>query len=1103
MDRSKNRFLRLWTKPGRRRVLNFLLLFSIFISSEFTVTSQINYASSVTSESHVTSSSHSIDGNQSTYSELEAGTGIIIGIGSYSSHIEMQFPTVIPANQTSYVRIETQDNILSSLLGGTLGNLLSGIVGIALTGNQEFAVEAKNGSTVVLSGNSTNPSSFSGERLKVVIDENNHTYLAITPSQPYQSIRIANFAGSLVGLGMKKRMKVWDPYYVIQGTNCSAPKFTSYDAAGITLELLNLGGGVHNLDRAIDGNLVSHSTLSLGVVSVASNITQRAYFEGLSQPTDVFAIRLGIDPALLAITLGQGIRIKTQNGAVLVTNDILQNLLTPANITAIQSGNPVTIMITPTVPVDRVVVEMNGLLGVTVSQSLEIFEVYRISQPPVLNLNSSNLTVCEGTAASLTADAVNPADEIRWYTSTTAATPVTITPSGGVFTTGLLYNDTTFYAASGIPGCPNESVRIPVSVQVIQGPDPSTISIPVLPEYCAADSVILVAGSTNGENYQWYLAQDSTTALVSGQQVGNHTFIINNDSIIIHGLSVADSPFSIYVSVQDSVTGCWSTSGEYLETVITIIDGPTPTTTSALQEFCLSDVPTVDDIDVTEPGVVWYDSATGGTAHASTDTLTSGTYYGSLISAAGCESSVRLEVDVVINDTTAPTTTSNHQYFCLEDTATIADLDVTGGVINWYDENGNSLTTSTVLIDGGTYYATNQGSECESSASLQITVTISDLPAPTTSQTTQIFCEANTPTIADIDVNESSLVWYDENGNVLPSSTALTDSTTYYAALISTNCQSDDRLEILVVFENPYNLTLNGSVDHVCLHDTVLYSVSPGMSDYQWTITGGTIVSGGTSSDNTISVVWLDSVGTSIEITYINTGNCLIQTEHPIIVTTIGCSELSITKTVNNLHPVIGEEIIFTITVGNEGQAGVSDVIVNEVIQNGFTYVSHQASIGSYDLNNGEWTIPYLNGGETAVLTIRVKVNPTGNYSNVATIGSIGGNVTIDPDDNSSEVVVEPSCLNVYNEISPNSDGVNDYFYIDCIEQYPGNSLTVYNRYGNVVYSTNGYKNDWDGTANVSGVIGKGEQLPVGTYYYLLKIDEKEFESTGWIYIVR
>lgn len=1099
----KNKYFTIGKLPGNLLqslppLIFYLVVFSL---GGFKASSQIHYASSVVSESNVTSSNHSIDADQTTYSELEAGSGIIIGIGSYSSHIELQFPTVVPANQTSYVRIETEDNILSSLMGGTIGNLLSSIVGIALIGNQEFSVEAKSGATVVLSGSSTNPSSFSGEHLKVVVDANNHTYLAITPTQPYQSIRISNHVGSLIGLGLQKHMKVWDPYYVVQSANCVMPQFTSYDAAGLSLELLNLGGGVHNLERVIDGNLASHSTLSLGVVSVASTIVQRVYFEGVSQPADVFAVRLGIDPGLLAVTLGQGIRIRTQNGAIVVTNDLLQNVLTPADIALLQSGQPVTLYITPNAPIDRVVVEMEGLLGISVSQSLEVYEVYKISQSPQLDINGSDLIICEGGTAALIADAMDPADEIRWYESMNAATSIGITASGAPFITDVLHSDTVFYVASGVPGCPNESVRIPIAVDVIPGPDPTGITVPTFPQYCASDSVVLVAHSTYGTDFGWFLTPDTTAPVISGQQVGNHIYIVHNDSITIHGLSVADSPFSIYAGIQDTNTGCWSIPGDYAQITITIIDEPAPTTVSLEQSFCASELAVISDLQVNE-NVNWYSAPEGGEVLPSNTLLEdSVTYYASTIGAA-CESSERLEILVLINDEPSPTAAYDHQYFCVDDNPTLSDIEINGTVINWYDENGNSLPASFELVDGSTYYATNQGAECESSDSVAILISISELPAPTAENTVQVFCQADNPTIDDLVVNEAAIVWYDGDGNQLSPGTPLTDSAIYHAALVSPNCESDDRLEVLVVFENQYNVPLDGSVDNVCRFDTVIYSVPPGMSNYQWSVTGGVIVSGGSDTDNTITVVWQDSINTTIDVAYESLSGCLLHTQNPFEVNTVNCSDLIILKTVNNLHPFIGEEIVFTVTVTNTGQGSFSDVIVSEVIQDGFTYVSHQSTSGNYDQVNGVWTIPYLGDGQSVVLTITVVVNPTGNYSNVAAIISAGGN-DIDTDNNTSEVIVNPDCLTIYNHISPNGDGVNDYFHIDCIEEYPDNSVTIYNRYGNVVYSTTGYQNDWNGVANVSGVFGKGEPLPVGTYYYLLKIEEKDFESSGWIYIVR
>jgi gliding motility-associated-like protein len=67
---------------------------------------------------------------------------------------------------------------------------------------------------------------------------------------------------------------------------------------------------------------------------------------------------------------------------------------------------------------------------------------------------------------------------------------------------------------------------------------------------------------------------------------------------------------------------------------------------------------------------------------------------------------------------------------------------------------------------------------------------------------------------------------------------------------------------------------------------------------------------------------------------------------------------------------------------------------------------------------------------------------------------------------------------------SPNEDGNNDRFVIHGIEVYPNNSIIVFNRWGNIVYKNDGYKNDWDGHSN------NGIELPDGTYFVILETDK-------------
>jgi gliding motility-associated-like protein len=86
---------------------------------------------------------------------------------------------------------------------------------------------------------------------------------------------------------------------------------------------------------------------------------------------------------------------------------------------------------------------------------------------------------------------------------------------------------------------------------------------------------------------------------------------------------------------------------------------------------------------------------------------------------------------------------------------------------------------------------------------------------------------------------------------------------------------------------------------------------------------------------------------------------------------------------------------------------------------------------------------------------------------------------------------------------TPGGDGLNDIFFIEGIENYPGNELTIFNRWGSIVFNVKDYENNWAGTTNSRLKIG-GEELPSGTYYYVLDTNSEEFGVlTGFVQIKR
>lgn len=352
-------------------------------------------------------------------------------------------------------------------------------------------------------------------------------------------------------------------------------------------------------------------------------------------------------------------------------------------------------------------------------------------------------------------------------------------------------------------------------------------------------------------------------------------------------------------------------------------------------------------------------------------------------------------------------------------------------------------------------------------------------------------------------MNQSNVVWYSTptGGTPLAANTPLT-AAIYYATLLSntTNgCANAARLAITVGFENDALYQITSSDDTPCVFQGVTYSIANGKSNYVWSVTNGTITSGGGVTDGSVTISWSDIGSGTVTVTYVNT--CDETTTKTLNVTVATCSDLTITNTVSNPTPNFGDEIVFTITVNNVGQGTIINTLVSELIPSGYELVSSSTTAGVYDPATQVWTIPTLNAGESETLEVRVIVLPNGNYLNVATI-EISTPLDVDPTNNTASASINPICLTVYNEFTPNSDGANDLFRIDCIESYPNNELKVFNRYGSLVYSKKGYENDWDGTANVSGVINRGDMLPTGTYFYVIDIGDGKIKK-GWLSIMR
>lgn len=96
-----------------------------------------------------------------------------------------------------------------------------------------------------------------------------------------------------------------------------------------------------------------------------------------------------------------------------------------------------------------------------------------------------------------------------------------------------------------------------------------------------------------------------------------------------------------------------------------------------------------------------------------------------------------------------------------------------------------------------------------------------------------------------------------------------------------------------------------------------------------------------------------------------------------------------------------------------------------------------------------------------------------------------------------SVIITVLPAINFPDGISPNGDGKNDVWIIDFIEEYPENVVEIYNRWGELLFHAEGYQQDWDGTY-------EGKELPIGTYYYIIDLNDESIEPfTGPLTILR
>ncbi|HCT30888.1 MAG TPA: hypothetical protein DIW31_09175, partial [Bacteroidales bacterium] len=377
----------------------------------------------------------------------------------------------------------------------------------------------------------------------------------------------------------------------------------------------------------------------------------------------------------------------------------------------------------------------------------------------------------------------------------------------------------------------------------------------------------------------------------------------------------------------------------------------------------------------------------------------------------------------------APTATAT-QSFC--GSATVANLAATapvGSNVKWYAaaSGGSALAGATALVNGSTYYAESENSTtlCVSSSRTAVTVTINSLPAAPTATAAQSFC--GSATIADLSATApvgSTVKWYaaSSGGSTLTGATALVNSTTYYAESENTTtfCISNSRTAVTVTINVlPAAPTASVTTQPTCADATGTITITaPTGAGMTYSIDGSTYT-------NTTGIFTSVPVGT-YTVTAKSTEGCISPATTSVTLNAPICTNLSITKTVDNSTPNVGSTVEFTLTVTNNGPDNATGVTVTDNLPSGYTYVSDDG-LGAYNVGTGVWAIGNLNNGATAILNITATVKTTGNYANTATVN--GDQTDPTPANNTSTntpVPVDQCNLSIDKSVNNGSPNVGD-----------------------------------------------------------------------------
>jgi gliding motility-associated-like protein len=604
---------------------------------------------------------------------------------------------------------------------------------------------------------------------------------------------------------------------------------------------------------------------------------------------------------------------------------------------------------------------------------------------------------------------------------------------------------------------------------------------------------ISISGGTPGYTYSW--SNLETTEDISGLTAGTYTVtVLDANNCGVQFSYVVSQPDPMFVSVQLTLPLC---NGDATGAIDATPFGGTPPYTFSWVSgtFTSSD----EDLSGLRAGVynVTLTDARGCEFTDSFAIIQPDSLNTSLISiAANCSGSNDGAIDLIVTGGTQP-----YDFFwsTWEFTQNIGNLDGGRYVVIVTDANGcrkidsidvyvpDPLTVIGVpkgagcgadangeigiTASGGTppyRYFWHDGITTEDRTSLSaglycVTVTddkgcsvtncwlVSSLPKPLVGFTFDNVCLGEAALFINNTQLASGTVTYNWDFGVTPPQTSTQSHPSFVyqapgAYTVTLAAESDkgcvDTLRrSIIVYELPdADITVSGSTPGECAVDTAFLSVTFDDDNlYLW------------SNGATANSIYT-TVSNNFRVTVTNANGCVSVDAIDVFVLSQG-----------------------SITISNDTTISLGFSVQLEAT--GGAFYSWTPTVG---LDNPNSSTPIATPDETTTYTVEIRDRNDCSVTREVTI-----------------TVIEDFNILIPNLFSPNGDGINDVWRIFNVETYPKTSVIIFNRWGNKVWESDSYDNSWDGSSD------KGNALPDGTYFYIIRVGGSDREFKGDVNILR